>query len=171
MAKSDMQSISGGMEHIIESEMEGKYLTFATDHQLFGVPISDVVQIIGMQEIIEIPDFPHYAKGIINLRGEIIPVMDMRLRLGRVEAQYNERTCIIVTSIKERYMGLIVDHVDEVTDIAEELIAAPPTVSSDMGESYLTGIGRLTNKVVLLMDIKKLLGNSDLAWLDTTNIA
>lgn len=119
-----------------------------------------------MQEITEIPEFPSYAKGIINLRGEIIPVVDMRLRMGKLETEYSERTCIIVTSIREHYIGLVVDQVDEVTDIDNSIISPPPTVMG-AGNSYLTGIGKLTNKIVLLMDTKKLLGNEDLAWLNT----
>ncbi|MEG0542194.1 MAG: chemotaxis protein CheW [Angelakisella sp.] len=169
MSTNGEQSIGRQIEQVTASEMDGKYLTFFTDNQLFGVSIADVVQIVGMQGITEIPEFPHYAKGIINLRGAIIPVIDMRLRLGKLEAEYNERTCIIVTNINERYIGLIVDQVDEVADIANDLIAPPPTVSGT-GESYLTGIGKLTNKVVLLMDARKLLGNEQLACFDTTNI-
>ncbi len=166
MEKTGIEIVS---ENTADSEMKGKYLTFFTDDQLFGVSIADVVQIVGMQEITEIPEFPHYAKGIINLRGEIIPIVDMRLRLGKPEAEYNERTCIIVTTINGRCIGLIVDQVDEVTDIKDELISPSPTVSG-AGESYLTGIGRLSNKVVLLLDTKRLLGNEELAWIDTVDL-
>lgn len=170
MEKNELQSVTRKIEQITESEMSGKYLTFFTDNQLFGVPIADVVQIAGVQQITEIPEFPHYVKGIINLRGEIIPIMDMRLRLGKVEAVYTDRTCIIITNIKDYYMGLIVDQVEEVTDISDELIAPPPTVTGSSGESYLTGIGKLTNKVVLLMDTQKILYNEKLAELDTIMI-
>lgn len=166
---SKLKSIDTQIEQIGVSELAGKYLTFFTDEQLFGVSIADVVQIVGMQGITEIPEFPHYAKGIINLRGEIIPVVDMRLRMGKLEAEYSERTCIIVTSIREHYIGLIVDQVDEVTDIDDSLISPPPTVMGE-GNSYLTGIGKLTNKVVLLMDTKKLLGNEELDWINGERI-
>ena len=169
MSQNNFQTIDSQIEQTTSSEMEGKYLTFFTDGQLFGVSIADVVQIVGVQEITPIPEFPHYAKGIINLRGNIIPVIDMRLRLGKSETEYNERTCIIVTNIEEHYIGLIVDQVDEVTDISEELISPPPTVSGT-GESFITGIGKLTNKIVLLMNTKKLLGNEELTWLDTSEI-
>lgn len=159
MATNEISTANPVLEehHIDVSEMRGKYLTFWTDRQLFGVPISDVVQIVGVQEITEIPEFPEYAKGVINLRGAIIPVVDVRLRLHRAEAEYNERTCIIVTNIQNNSVGFIVDEVDEVTEISEEMVSPPPKVSADTTNSYLTGVGKLTNAVVLLLDTAKLL--------------
>lgn len=141
------------------SEMEGKYLTLWTDKQLFGIPIRDVVQIVGIQEIVAIPEFPAYAKGIINLRGSIIPLIDMRLRFGMPEAQYNERTCIIVTSIREKEIGFIVDEVNEVTDIEEQEISPPPTLSTGCANAYLTGVSKHAGKIVLLVDIAKMISD------------
>lgn len=140
---------------------EAKYLTFWTDGELFGIPISDVVQIISMQQITPLPDFPDYAKGVINLRGIIIPVIDMRVRLKKQEAEYNESTCIIVTSIQDTYIGFIVDTVDEVADISDDNISAAPRVSKDSTNRYLTGIGQVGDKVVLLLDISKILSESE----------
>lgn len=139
------------------SEVEGKYLTFFTDNQLFGVPIADVVQIVGMQDITIIPDYPAYAKGIINLRGSIIPVIDIRLRFGKIEKDYDERTCIIVTLINDTAIGFIVDAVDAVTDIDSDNICEPPRVSAHEGSPYLTGVAKHESKVVLLMDTAKIL--------------
>lgn len=141
------------------SEMDGKYLTFFTDDQIFGIPIAHVVQIVGMQKITEMPEFPNYAKGIINLRGSIIPVIDIRLRLGKPERSYDERTCIIVTQINESDIGFIVDSVDSVTDIDEENIAQPPKVTSGYSNAYVTGIAKYNQSVVLLIDIEKILSN------------
>ncbi|MEG1684120.1 MAG: chemotaxis protein CheW [Oscillospiraceae bacterium] len=146
------------------AEIDGKYLTFYTDKQLFGLPVADVVQIVGVQEITAIPDFPHYAKGVMNLRGEIIPVMDLRLRLGREVCDYTWRTCTIVTSLGEHLIGLIVDEVDEVADIPADRISPPPHVG-ESDDGYMTGIARLDTKVVLLMDTGKLMGGEDLSWL------
>lgn len=143
------------------SQMSGKYLTFWTERQLFGVPIADVVQIIGIQEITPIPEFPNYAKGVIDLRGSIIPVIDVRIRFGKEEAQYDERTCIIVTSIENSYIGFIVDAVDEVTDINDDAISPPPKVSQDCSNAYLIGISKVENKVVLLLDTKKILTENE----------
>jgi purine-binding chemotaxis protein CheW len=134
------------------TEMDGKYLTFWTDSQLFGIAIAGVQQIVGIQKITSIPDFPDYFKGIINLRGSIIPVIDVRLRFNKPETVYNERTCIIVINIQQQLFGLIVDAVDEVTRIDEENISAPPEASAEEACAYLKGIAKLENKVILLLD-------------------
>ena len=155
----NLQAVTQAIEETDTSEMKGKYLTFWTDGQFFGVPISDVVQIVGMQTVTEIPEFPQYAKGIINLRGEIIPVIDVRLRVGKTEVSYNERTCIIVTQMEERSIGFIVDEVDSVLAINDEAIAPPPQISDNMN-NFITGVGKLENKVVLLMDTRMMAGEA-----------
>jgi purine-binding chemotaxis protein CheW len=142
-------------------EMKGKYLTFWTDDQLFGVPIKDVVQIVGMQKITQIPEYPDYAKGIINLRGTIVPLIDVRLRLGKPEKEYNDRTCIIVTSVNNSYFGFILDEVEEVTDISDDMISPPPKLSGDTVNKYLTGIARMNDKLVLTIDTAKILGEEE----------
>ncbi|MEG2020590.1 MAG: chemotaxis protein CheW [Oscillospiraceae bacterium] len=157
-------------QQIDTSEMDGKYLTFWTDKQLFGVPIAHVVQIVGMQNITEVPEFPYYAKGIINLRGSIIPLIDARLRLGKAEAEYNERTCVIVTSINEHFVGFIVDEVDAVVTISDDLIVPPPRLDAN-SDSYITGVGKLGDKVVLLMDTRKIVGVEDLEILTAPETA
>jgi len=156
------QDINNMNDEADTDEMIGKYLTFWTDKQLFGVPIADVVQIIGIQEITPIPDSPLYAKGVINLRGSIIPVIDVRLRFSKPEAEYSERTCIIVTKIEDSYIGFIVDSVDEVTTISDENISSPPKVSRERTNAYLTGIGKVENKVVLLLDTSKILNQDEI---------
>jgi purine-binding chemotaxis protein CheW len=151
-----------------KSEAEEKFLTFWTDQELFGVPISDVVQIISMQKITPLPDFPDYAKGVINLRGNIIPVIDMRVRLKKPETDYDESTCIIVTSINDAYIGFIVDTVDEVADISKDDISPAPKVSRDTTNKYLTGIGQVGDKVVLLLDISKILSEKEFQQVSET---
>lgn len=148
----DSQDSSGNSD-----ELSGKYLTFWTDHQLFGIPIADVVQIVGVQSITQIPEFPEYAKGIINLRGSIIPIVDMRIRFHKQEISYNERTCIIIANIQQTLIGLIVDAVDEVTKIEEANISNPPKMTADTANAYLIGIAQFQDKVVLLLDLKKIL--------------
>jgi len=150
--------------------MDGKYLTFWTEGQLFGVSIADVVQIVGIQKITSIPGFPNYVKGVINLRGSIIPVIDVRLRLNKQEASYNEHTCIIVTSIQENSFGFIVDSVDEVTKIGDENISITPKVSAGEVDSYLNGIAKLENKVVLLLNIEKFLNYKEISDMAQNNI-
>lgn len=160
------ENLLDGELHVTDDEMRGKYLTFWTDSQLYGVPIADVVQIVGLQEITKIPEFPSYAKGVINLRGIIIPVIDIRLRLDRSEAEYNDRTCIIVTDIGESHFGFIVDEVDAVTDIDDEHISPPPQMGSESNNRYLTGVARITDdngaeKLVLTIDTAKILAEEE----------
>lgn len=149
------------VEPAVVDELESKYLTFFTDGQLFGIPIAEVVQIIGMQKITEIPEFPSYAKGIINLRGDIIPIIDVRIRLCKEVMEYNDRTCIIVTDIKGSSFGFVVDQVDEVTEILDDVITDPPKMGNDSSTRYLTGVAKLKDKIVLIMDIRKLLGEQE----------
>lgn len=139
-----------------DSEMEGKFLSFKAEDQMFAIPISDVVQIIGMQNITDMPDSPVYVKGIINLRGSIIPVIDFRLRLGKAEKESNERTCIIVTNINGQAIGLIVDEVDSVIDIADDNISEPPKKNDTANESYISSIAKLENVILLIIDVAKI---------------
>jgi purine-binding chemotaxis protein CheW len=163
-----MDNLNSGLRRTanIYDEMRGKYLTFFVDNQTFGIPIADVVQIVGVQEITEIPEMPSYAKGVINLRGNIIPLIDMRIRFHREEIDYNDRTCIIVTDIGGRFIGLIVEAVDEVTTIDDEEISPPPVVSEDYTNNFLTGIGLLNDKIILLIDTRKILSRFDLEKLN-----
>jgi purine-binding chemotaxis protein CheW len=140
--------------------MRGRYLTFFIDNQVFGIPIADVIQIVGVQEITEVPEFPTYAKGIINLRGNIVPLIDMRIRFHKEELPYNDRTCVIVTNIGSRLIGLVVEAVDEVASISDEEISPPPVVSSDDTDSYITGIGLKDNKIIVLLDTQKILSTA-----------
>jgi len=152
-----------------EDTLKGKYLTFYTDNQLLGISIADVVQIVGMQEITAVPEFPSYAKGVINLRGIIIPIIDVRLRLKKEEIGYNERTCIIVTNINGSYIGFIVDEVNEVTNIDNENISDPPKMGSDYTNTFITGIAKLNNRIVLLIDLKKVLDEKEIELITNVN--
>lgn len=155
------EAVAQALVSMEKHEMDGKYLTFWIAGQLFGAPIVHVVQIVGMQQITEVPEFPFYAKGIINLRGSIIPLIDVRLRLNKPEAAYNERTCIIVMDINQNNVGFIVDEVDAVTAISDDLISPPPQLSGD-SSPYITGVGRLESRVTLLLDPRKILASEDL---------
>ena len=145
----------------MKTEMDGKYLTFWIDNQIFGIAISDIDQIVSIQKITPMPQFPSYVKGVINLRGEIIPVIDVRLRFNKPEVPYNKITCIIIITIGKDQYGLIVDSVDEVVKIQDEEITAPPTISDNYENDYLSGIAKLKEKVVLLLDITAILHNNN----------
>lgn len=143
-----------------EDTQKGKYLTFALDSEYYGIEIKHVTEIIGVQTITEVPEMPEYIRGIINLRGKIIPVMDVRLRFKKPYRAYNDRTCVIVVDIREVSIGLIVDQVSEVLSIPDSEIVPPPELSNVM-HTYITGIGKVGNEVKLLLDCDKLLHQED----------
>ncbi|MBP1711739.1 MAG: chemotaxis signal transduction protein [Deltaproteobacteria bacterium] len=139
-----------------EGSIKDRFLTFLLGEELFGVELSQVMEIGGLQPITEIPVTPEYVKGVANLRGNIIPFMDARLRLKKPPAEYDDRTCVIVIAIGGGSVGLIVDGVSEVLAIPREDIANNPERNSGNG-GYVKNIGKLGSKVILLLDCEKLL--------------
>lgn len=144
-----------------EDTMSGRYLTFTVGQETFGIGIRVVKEIIGIQPINTLPEVPQYIRGIINLRGRIIPVIDMRLKLGKNEADYTDRTCIVVVETQDVIAGLIVDQVAEVLSIDEGSIIPPPEMGMGINSRFLNGIGKVDGQVKLLLDCEKLLGNED----------
>lgn len=155
------------MAEVLEQEMNeddtlaNRYLTFQLDNEVYGIEIRYVTEIIGIQTITEVPDLPDYIKGIINLRGKIIPVMDVRTRFKKSLKEYNDRTCVIVVNIHELSVGLIVDSVSEVITIPETEIVDPPEMNKE-GDKYIKGVGKVGNEVKLLLDCEKLLNYQDI---------
>lgn len=147
-----------------EDTQKGKYLTFSIGNEFYGLEISCVTEIIGLQPITEVPELPEYVRGIINLRGKIIPVMDVRLRFRKPLRQYNDRTCVIVVEIDDMCVGLIVDRVSEVLSIKEENIV-PPQELNAVKNRYIKGIGKVSAEVKLLLDCHKLLCDQELVTL------
>jgi len=150
-----------------EDTQKGKFLTFSVGREAYGIEIKFVTEIIGIQEITEVPELPGYVKGIINLRGKIIPVIDVRLRFKKKPKQYNDRTCIVVIDIKGTSVGLIVDNVAEVINIDESNIVPPPDMKAGFHNHYVRGIGKVGTEVKLLLDCDKLLNDEELDSLNT----
>lgn len=148
-------------EELEEDTLKSRFLTFQLDNEVYGIEIRYVTEIIGIQTITDVPDLPNYIRGIINLRGRIIPVMDVRLRFGKDLKEYNDRTCIIVVNVYDLSIGLIVDNVSEVITIPETEIVNPPEMGNE-GEKYIKGIGKVGNDVKLLLDCEKLLNYHDM---------
>jgi purine-binding chemotaxis protein CheW len=139
-----------------EDTQKDKFLTFVLDSEYFGVDIRFVTEIVGMQKINEIPQSPDYVKGVMNLRGNIIPVIDMRLRFKKEPADYTDRTCIVVIDFKDITAGLIVDRVDEVVNIPGTSIAPPPSFKTGFHARYISGIGKIGEEIRLLIDCDRL---------------
>ncbi|MDL2217238.1 chemotaxis protein CheW [Christensenellaceae bacterium OttesenSCG-928-M15] len=162
--ESAMEAASAVEASNILDATEGKYLTVYLNDHLYGIPVRDVVQIVGVEEIVPVPEFPYYAKGIMNLRGNIIPIIDLRLRLGMPETGYTDRTCIIITSVREQEVGFVVDSVDEVTDIDNsEILSTPP--SGDFKQKYVNGVCKHGSKLVLRLAVNNILNDGEIGSL------
>ncbi|SHJ38522.1 chemotaxis protein CheW [Propionispora hippei] len=148
-----------------EDTQKGKFLTFSLGQEEYGIEIRHVIEIIGMQVITEVPELPAYIKGIINLRGKIIPVMDVRLRFKKEPREYNDRTCVVVIEISEVAIGLIVDTVLEVLVIQDENIIPPPEIGKAFHNKYIKGIGKVGNAVKLLLNCERLISDEETAVL------
>lgn len=144
------------LEFVEEDTMRGRFITFAVGQETYGIEIRFVTKIVGMQPISGLPEVPEHVKGIINLRGKIIPVVDMRLKFKKEPAEYTDRTCILVIDSKDISAGLIVDDVSEVLTINEKDISPPPGSGTVAGCRYLSGIGKVGGEVKLLLDCEAL---------------
>ncbi|MBQ6844212.1 MAG: purine-binding chemotaxis protein CheW [Agathobacter sp.] len=147
---------------------KGKYVTFKSGKEYFGLKIQYVNEIIVFQEITKIPESEDYIKGLINLRGKIIPVIDVRLRFKQEAFEYTDRTCIIVVNVKNIVVGLIVEQIAEVVEIQEENIIPSPTVGkADKSQNkYVYAIGKVGEQVKLLLDPDRLLNDEEINALD-----
>lgn len=152
--------IAQGLLEQEEDTQKGRFLTFVLSNESYGIEIKHVTEIIGIQPVTEVPELPEYIRGIINLRGKIIPVMDVRLRFKKSFREYNDRTCVIVIDIRDISIGLIVDSVSEVISIPETEIVAPPEVNKN-GNKYIKGIGKFGNEVKLILDCDRLLNEEE----------
>ena len=154
-------------EETVEDTLRGKYLTFAIGKESYGIEIRYVTEIIGMQPITEVPEVPQYVKGIINLRGKIIPVIDVRLKFRKEPIEYDDRTCIIVIALENITVGLIVDNVAEVMTIGEDNIVPPPDGRTGFQNRYIQGIGKAGDSVVLLLECQLLLSDDEVETLES----
>jgi purine-binding chemotaxis protein CheW len=140
-----------------EDTQKDKFLTFHLADEDYGIEIAHVTEIIGIQKITEVPDMPDFVKGVINLRGKVIPVMDVRLRFNIEARDYDDRTCIIVVDIRGTAVGLVVDKVNEVADIPADQIEPPPMTNQGTASRFIQGLGKIGDQVKILLTIDRLL--------------
>jgi len=145
-----------------EDTQKNKYLTFHLAGEDYGIEIQYVIEIIGIQNITDVPDMPIFIRGVINLRGKVIPIMDVRARFGIEARDYDERTCIIVVNIESTEVGLVVDEVSEVADIPENDVEPAPKTSKNNDDNYIQGMGKINNEVKILLNIYKLLFSGEM---------
>jgi purine-binding chemotaxis protein CheW len=155
-------STHGNKGRFQREELVGKYLTFALGNEEYSVPVLKVREIIKIMDITAVPQVPHYVKGVVNLRGKVIPVVDLRLKFGFPAQDYTERTCIIVVEVMlatgARMMGIIVDHVSEVLNVTAEEIEQTPEFGDEIQTDYMKGIAKVRGHVKILLDLDRVLG-------------
>jgi purine-binding chemotaxis protein CheW len=154
-----------------QETQKGKYVTFMSGNEYFGLKIEYVNEIIVLQEITEVPESEKYIKGLINLRGKIIPVIDVRLRFHQEPVAYNDRTCIIVAKVQSVTVGLIVEKIAEVVEITEDNLLPAPALNHDdqSHERYVYAIGKVGDSVKLLLDPEKLIDDEEAGTLEKMN--
>ncbi len=167
-----MSNVETKVEQINKALLDkaGKYLTFALGPEEYGLEILKVREIIGYMEITAVPQTPEHVKGVINLRGQVIPVIDLRAKFGMETAEITEESCIIVVEISQGNRkfstGIVVDHVQEVLDIDGQNIEEAPQFGSSVDTSFILGMGKIGDTVKILLDIDKVLAGDDFSGLD-----
>jgi purine-binding chemotaxis protein CheW len=151
------------------TDKEGKYLTFNLAEEQYGIGILKIKEIIGMLPITSVPQTPEFVKGVINLRGKVIPVIDLRLRFGMPSMDYSERTCIIVVEMDSQadkiLVGIVVDSVSEVLNIKGEDIEETPTFGAQLNADYILGMAKMEGAVKILLDIDQVLSGHELSMI------
>ena len=138
-----------------------QFLTFFLDVEEYGVEIQKVHEIIGMLPVTRVPRTPLFVRGVVNLRGKVIPIVDLRLKFGMERVEATASTCIIVVELRGFHMGLVVDRVSEVTSLAPDDIQESPSFGEDVHTEYLLGIGKAGERIKLLLDIERVLSSGD----------
>ncbi|KXK26124.1 MAG: purine binding chemotaxis protein [Candidatus Brocadia sinica] len=146
---------------------EGKYLTFVLCGEEYGIEILKVREIIGIMNITPVPQTPGYMKGVINLRGKVIPVVDLRLKFGFQETDHTKETCIIVVEVKNKLTGVLVDTVSEVLDVRGEDLEPAPHLGEGINTEIFLGMAKIKNKVKILLDIDKVLGTEEINMVES----
>ncbi len=148
------------------SDLEGKFLTFVLSKEEYGIEILSVREIIGLMDITSVPQTPDYMKGVINLRGKVIPVIDLRLKFAMQEEEHTQETCVIVVEVDGTSIGIIVDSVSEVSDIEGEEIEVAPRFGQGIDTSFIMGLGKVKEKIIILLDIATVLSAEELEMVE-----
>ena len=148
------------------SAIGSELLTFTLGSEYYGVDILKVQEIRGYDTVTRIPGSPDFIKGVINLRGAIVPVIDLRIKFNLSKVDYNEFTVMIILNIARRIVGIVVDSVSDVTQLTPEQIKPTPEFGSALDTSYITGLGALDERMLILIDIEKLMSSTDMALMD-----
>jgi purine-binding chemotaxis protein CheW len=141
---------------------EEKFLTFVLNNEVYGIEILKVREIIGLMDITNVPQTPDYMKGVINLRGKVIPVIDLRLKFSMPEEEHTQETCTIVVEVDNTSIGIIVDNVSEVMEIKGDEIEDTPQFGQGIDTNFIMGLGKTKETIVILLDIAMVLSTEEL---------
>jgi len=163
----------GDIDLMVEDDeelQENKFLMFKLGEEEYGIDIKRITAIEELPQITTIPDMPNFVKGVINLRGKVIPAVDLRLRFGIEEKEYDDRTCIVIVSVNNSTIGLIVDIVSEVHEISKNDIEEPPSFKNNSGkEQYIAGLAKKGEEVKIILDVEKIISNEDKAVIEQSS--
>jgi purine-binding chemotaxis protein CheW len=140
---------------VIQDDLTGRYLTFYIEDTIYSLPLNHVIEIIGIQHITHIPSVAYYIKGIVNLRGKVVPISDVRLKFGLPEHPYDDKTCIVIVLVNDMNVGVIVDRVAEVVTLEKSNMSPPPANDKRIGDTFLDSISSLDEKVIMNIDCMK----------------
>jgi len=169
VTKNEINQLNQEIENVIqenEDTLRNMYLTFRLGSESYGIEIRYVKEIVVMQKITVVPDTPMFVKGVVNLRGQVIPVLDMRLRFNMDSREYDQRTCIIVMNIEGVQVGLVVDTVNEVRNIEDDQISPPPRSAGADTARYIKGMGKVGEQVIILLEGQHLLYENEFGMLE-----
>lgn len=157
-----MNGVSEVNKSVVTGE-EGQYVTFLLGDEEYGLEILAVQEIIGFTHITHVPHLPEFIKGVINLRGTVVPVIDLRLKFGLGQVEYNNHTCVVVVKMEERVMGMVVDVVSEVVHFSDGAVEPAPAFGTNIKADFIRAMGKVGDRLVIILDIDKVLSNDELA--------
>jgi len=159
-ASIDYDSESGG------SSGNNEFLAFTLGNEEYGIDILKVQEIRGYENVTRIANAPEFIKGVVNLRGTIVPIIDMRIKFNLDEPTYNELTVVIILTLGKRVVGMVVDSVSDVTTLSNEQIKPAPDMGTTLNTNYLLGLGTLDGRMLILVDIEKLMSSSEMGLIE-----
>lgn len=166
MIQAAVQQHAATANPVLQANANNEYLTFTLGKEEYGVDILKVQEIRGYEAVTRIANAPEFIKGVVNLRGTIVPIVDMRIKFNLGQAEYDRFTVVIILNLRDRVVGIVVDGVSDVAALTAEQIRPAPEFSGAFDTQYITGLGTVDNRMLILMDIEKLINNSEMGFVD-----
>jgi purine-binding chemotaxis protein CheW len=163
-----LQSRASGADAAADAGSEREYLTFRLGNEEYGIDILKVQEIRGYDAVTAIANAPAFIKGVINLRGIIVPIVDLRIKFGVGSAHYDQFTVVIILNIGKRVVGVVVDSVSDVLTLSSQQVKAAPEFATTLNTEYITGLGTVDERMLILVDIERLMSSADMALMDPT---